>query len=194
MTVSYLASTHCRSWVKRQFAAPTIRGILGVELPSPDMAVPVTNPLLSRCHLVGGSGSIRACCTAQLNDSFLGSRLSCQKRRAAQSAMTCRAPSARRLYAALRTKGQQGKFSESATHCFRHERFGVACRKMLTDRPTDSARPLPPFELHAYRSSSCSHPCVRAVPGWFEYPRHVAEFARMATVVELHKPANPMNV
>ncbi len=42
MTVSYLARTNCRSWVKRQFAAPTIRGILGVELPSPDMTVPVT--------------------------------------------------------------------------------------------------------------------------------------------------------
>ena len=42
LTVSYLARTNCRSWVKRQFAAPTICGILGVELPSPDMTVPVT--------------------------------------------------------------------------------------------------------------------------------------------------------
>ena len=47
LTVSYLASTHCRSWVKRQFAAPNIRGILGVELPSPDMAGPVTNLLFT---------------------------------------------------------------------------------------------------------------------------------------------------
>jgi len=52
-----------------------------------------------------------------------------------------------------------------------HDRFGVARRKMLTDRPTDFSRPLRPFELIAYRSSSCSHPCVRAVPGWFEYLR-----------------------
>jgi len=42
LTISYLARTNCRSWVKRQFAAPTIRGILGVELPGPDMTVPVT--------------------------------------------------------------------------------------------------------------------------------------------------------
>ena len=42
LTVSYLTRTNCRSWVKRQFAAPTIRGILGVESPSPDMTVPVT--------------------------------------------------------------------------------------------------------------------------------------------------------
>jgi len=40
--VSYLARTSCRSWVKHQFAAPTIRGLLGVELPNPDMTVPVT--------------------------------------------------------------------------------------------------------------------------------------------------------
>jgi hypothetical protein len=42
LTVCYLARMNCRSRVKRQFAAPTIRGILGVELPSPDMTVPVT--------------------------------------------------------------------------------------------------------------------------------------------------------
>ena len=43
LTISYLARTNCRSWVKGQFAAPTILGLLRVELRSPDMTVPVTN-------------------------------------------------------------------------------------------------------------------------------------------------------
>ena len=43
LAVIYLARTNCRSWVKRQFAPPTIRGILDVELTSPDMTVPVTD-------------------------------------------------------------------------------------------------------------------------------------------------------
>ena len=55
MTVSYLARTNCRSWVKRQFAAPTIRGLLGVELPSPDMTVPVTDRPLTERDLAGRS-------------------------------------------------------------------------------------------------------------------------------------------
>ena len=48
LTVSYLTRTNCRSRVKRQFAARTIRGLLGVELPSPNMTVPVTDRSLDR--------------------------------------------------------------------------------------------------------------------------------------------------
>ena len=70
LTVSYLASTHCRSWVKRQFAAPTIRGILGVELPSPDMTVPVTDLPITERHATGSGGSIGAHCPAQSNVNF----------------------------------------------------------------------------------------------------------------------------
>jgi len=54
--VSYLARTNCRSWVKRRFAAPTIRGILGVELPSPDMTVPVTERTFPWCDPTGRNG------------------------------------------------------------------------------------------------------------------------------------------
>ena len=59
LTVGYLARTNCRSWVKRQFAAPTIRGILGVELPSPDMTVPVTNRALTGRDPTGRGGSFK---------------------------------------------------------------------------------------------------------------------------------------
>jgi len=44
LAVSYLARTNCRSWVERQFAVPTIRGILGVELSIPAMSAVVTEP------------------------------------------------------------------------------------------------------------------------------------------------------
>ena len=83
--VCYLARTNCRSWVKRQFAAPTIRGILGVELPSPNMTVPVTDLPITRRNLTSSSGSMTGCCAAQSNGSFLGSRLLCQMRRAARA-------------------------------------------------------------------------------------------------------------
>jgi hypothetical protein len=73
LTVSYLTRTNCRSWVKRQFAAPTIRGILGVESPSPDMTVPVTKLPIAGRRLIGGSGSTLICCAAQFNVSFLRS-------------------------------------------------------------------------------------------------------------------------
>jgi hypothetical protein len=60
LTVSYLAKTNCRSWVKRQFAVPTIRSILGAELPSPDMTVPVTDLSFARRHLTDSNVSLAA--------------------------------------------------------------------------------------------------------------------------------------
>ena len=57
LTVSYLARTNCRSRVKCQFAVPTIRSSLGVELPSPDMTVHVTDRSLTGRDLTDRSGS-----------------------------------------------------------------------------------------------------------------------------------------
>ena len=54
-------------------------------LPS-QQSVLVTHRSLTGGHLTGSSGSTTGCCAAQSNDSFLGSRLSCQMRRATQSA------------------------------------------------------------------------------------------------------------
>ena len=71
MAVSYLARKNCRSWVKRQFAAPTIRGILGVELPSPDMTVPVTDRSLTGRDLTDRSGSKPPVSRDRLNDGFV---------------------------------------------------------------------------------------------------------------------------
>ena len=50
------------------------------------MTAVVTHRSLTGRHLTGSSGSTTGCCAAQSNDSFLGSRLSCQKRREAQPA------------------------------------------------------------------------------------------------------------
>ena len=64
LTVSYLTRTNCRSRVKRQFAAPTIRGLLGVELPSPDMTVSVTDLSLTGRHQASSRGLTTVYCTA----------------------------------------------------------------------------------------------------------------------------------
>jgi hypothetical protein len=50
------------------------------------MSVPVTDLPITRRNLTSSSGSMTGCCAAQSNGSFLGSRLLCQMRRAAQSA------------------------------------------------------------------------------------------------------------
>jgi len=49
---------------KRQFAVPTIPGILVVELPTPAMTAVVTELPVTGRHLTGCSGSSPACCAA----------------------------------------------------------------------------------------------------------------------------------
>ena len=77
----------------RHLADPAVSSILTAGLPSWGMTVPVTDLSLTGRHLTGRSGSTTVYCAAQSNDSFLGSRRSCQVRRAAQSAITCCSPS-----------------------------------------------------------------------------------------------------
>jgi len=57
------------------------------------MTVPVTDLPIAGRPLTGDSGSTTFYCAAQSNDSFLGSRRSCQMRRATQSAKTSRSRS-----------------------------------------------------------------------------------------------------
>ena len=58
---------------EHHLADPAMPSILTAGLPPRGMSVPVTNLLLSRCHLVGGGVPITADCTAQSNVSFLRS-------------------------------------------------------------------------------------------------------------------------
>jgi len=78
---------------QRPSPGPLLQIIPTAGLSSSGMTVPVTRLSITRRHLTGSSRPTTGCCAAQSSDSFLGSRRSCQVRRVAQSAMTCRSRS-----------------------------------------------------------------------------------------------------